>query len=216
MIFYFDIEMVPLVQHYYQLNDRMKGLWNKKHQRFDFSEPTVEAESFEQKAGLYPEFGKIVCISVGYWKNENFVCKSYTGEEKEILNDFFSDMESVSSLVLCGHNIKGFDIPFVCKRSLINGVEIPRWINVVGRKPWEIPHIDTMEMWKFGDMRNFTSLDTIAAVLGIESSKDEMDGSMVGVTYWNDENGIEKIITYCEADVQVTAKVHRAITSGML
>ena len=210
-ILFLDIETVPEVANYSELDDEMKSLWGLKtqYQRKDDFSP----EDFYERAGIWAEFGKIVCISVGYFiiKGDirNFRVTSFFGEEKKILTDFNNLLNqhfNQSQHVLCGHNAKEFDIPFIARRMIINQIAIPNKLNLFGKKPWEIPHLDTLELWKFGDYKHYTSLKLMCKVLGIPSSKGDIDGSQVGHVFYV-EKDIDRIVTYCEKDTVAVAQI---------
>ena len=210
-ILFLDIETVPEVANYSELDDEMKSLWELKtqYQRKDDFSP----EDFYERAGIWAEFGKIVCISVGYFiiKGDirNFRVTSFFGEEKKILSDFNNLLNqhfNQSQHVLCGHNAKEFDIPFIDRRMIINQIAIPNKLNLFGKKPWEIPHLDTLELWKFGDYKHYTSLKLMCKVLGIPSSKGDIDGSQVGHVFYV-EKDIDRIVTYCEKDTIAVAQI---------
>ncbi|MEC8831485.1 MAG: 3'-5' exonuclease [Bacteroidota bacterium] len=210
-ILFLDIETVPQKQHFSDLDETAKQLWEQKTQyqrKEDFT-----PEEFYARAGIWAEFGKIVCISVGYFthkgENRNFRVTSFHGEETKILKDFkhlLSDHFSQTKHLLCAHNDKEFDFPFIARRMVINGINLPFKLDLFGKKPWEVPHLDTMELWKFGDYKHYTSLKLLAYVLGIPSPKEDMDGSMVKDVFYK-EKDIDRIITYCELDVVTTAQV---------
>ncbi len=210
-ILFLDIETVPQEEFFNQMDPEMQTLWEQKtqYQRRDEFSP----EEFYDRAGIWAEFGKIVCISVGYFQVKgdirNFRVTSFFGEEKQLLKDFnnlLNNHFSGPQYVLCGHNIKEFDIPFIARRMIINGVSLSGKLNLFGKKPWEIPHLDTMELWKFGDFKHFTSLKLLSKILGIPSSKDDIDGSQVGEVFYK-EKDIDRIVTYCEKDVVAVAQV---------
>ncbi|MGK4566636.1 3'-5' exonuclease [Flavobacterium sp. 3HN19-14] len=210
-ILFLDIETVPETENYNQLDEETRQLWELKtqYQRRDEYSP----EDFYERAGIWAEFGKIVCISAGYFviKGDirNFRVTSFFGEEKKILTDFNSLLNNHFNHpqhILCGHNAKEFDIPFMARRMIINQVKLPEKLNLFGKKPWEIPHLDTLELWKFGDYKHFTSLKLLTKILGIPSSKGDIDGSQVGYVYYV-EKDIDRIITYCEKDVIAVAQV---------
>ncbi|MFN4248762.1 MAG: ribonuclease H-like domain-containing protein [Flavipsychrobacter sp.] len=170
---------------------------------------------FEEKAGVFSEFAKVVCIVVGslQQQGDNWTLRLKplaNDDEKQLLIDFKELVQRFAkhypNLQFCGHNIKEFDVPFLCRRMLINGIQLPDAMNLSGKKPWEITHYDTLEMWKFGDYKHFTSLALLAEILGIPSPKDDMDGSMVGHVYWN-EKDLPRIAKYCMQDVLTSAKV---------
>ncbi len=210
-ILFLDIETVPEQPSFNELDDDKKELWDHKSKYQRKEEYT--AEEFYDRAGIWAEFGKIVCISVGYFNiNEatrKFRVTTFHGDELKLLIDFKNLLEShfsAQKYMLCGHNAKEFDFPFIARRMLINRIDLPNKLNMFGKKPWEIPHIDTMELWKFGDFKHYTSLKLMANVLGIPSPKGDIDGSMVRDVYYN-ENDLNRIIKYCELDVVTTAQV---------
>lgn len=210
-ILFLDIETVPQHDAYMGMDEEMKKLWEQKtqYQRRD----EVTAEDFYERAGIWAEFGKIICISVGYFVNKadvrNFRTTSFWGEEKKILQDFSNLLNqhyNGPQHVLCGHNAKEFDIPFIARRMIINSIALPEKLNLFGKKPWEVSHLDTLELWKFGDYKHFTSLKLLTKVLGVPSPKDDIDGSEVARVYYI-ENDIDRIITYCEKDVIAVAQI---------
>jgi uncharacterized protein YprB with RNaseH-like and TPR domain len=210
-ILFLDIETVPEHQNYGILDEETRYLWEHKtqYQRKD----EVSAEDFYERAGIWAEFGKIITISVGYFVNKgdirNFRVTSFWGDEKKILNDFSNLLNTHfngAQHVLCGHNAKEFDIPFIARRMIINGIALPNKLNLFGKKPWEVPHLYTLELWKFGDYKQFTSLKLLTNVLGIPSPKDDIDGSEVAHVFYVEDN-IDRIITYCEKDVIAVAQI---------
>ncbi len=210
-ILFIDIETVPEEQNFISLDDEMKQLWEQKtqYQRKDDFSP----EDFYDRAGIWAEFGKIVCISAGFFINKgdirNFRVTSFFGTEKKILTDFSKLLDNHFNQpqhALCGHNAKEFDIPFIARRMIINQIVIPQKLNLFGKKPWEIPHLDTLELWKFGDFKNFTSLKLLTKILGIPSPKGDIDGSQVANVYYI-EKDIDRIINYCEKDVIAVAQI---------
>jgi uncharacterized protein YprB with RNaseH-like and TPR domain len=210
-ILFLDIETVPEAANYTELDQEMKSLWEQKtqYQRKEEFSP----DAFYDRAGIWAEFGKIVCISAGYFiiKGDirNFRVTSFFGEEKKILSDFnnlISNHFNQSQHVLCGHNAKEFDIPFLARRMIINQIAIPSKLNLFGKKPWEIPHLDTLELWKFGDYKHYTSLKLLTKILGIPSPKGDIDGSQVGHVYYV-EKDIDRIVTYCEKDTIAVAQI---------
>jgi 3'-5' exonuclease len=204
-VLFFDVETVSCVKEYSELSERMQQLWNKKHQQISKIEEELPEETFRNSAAIYAEYGRVVCISCGIWHEGSLRLKSFYGDdEKQLLKDFAEmlqqNFDNPDKSFLCGHNIKEFDVPYVCRRMLINGIDLPKILDVAGRKPWEVNYIDTMQLWKFGDFKNYTSLDLLAAIFDIPTPKDDIDGSMVGHVYWQ-ENDIERIRQYCEKDV---------------
>lgn len=210
-ILFLDIETVPQAADYNELDEEFKALWEQKTQYQRKEEFTPEA--FYDRAGIWAEFGKIVCISVGYFANKgdirNFRVTSFFGDEPKILKDFSALLEqhfNGAQHLLCGHNSKEFDIPFIARRMIVQGIAISPKLNLFGKKPWEIPHLDTLELWKFGDYKHYTSLKLLTKILGIPTPKDDIDGSQVGHVYYI-EKDIDRIITYCEKDVIAVAQI---------
>lgn len=210
-ILFLDIETVPEAANYNELDADMQGLYEQKTQYQRKDEFT--AAEFYDRAGIWAEFGKIICISVGYFviKGDvrNFRVTSFFGEEPKLLKDFnnlLTNHFSGPQYVLCGHNAKEFDIPFLARRMIINQIPIPDKLNLFGKKPWEIPHLDTLELWKFGDYKHYTSLKLMCKVLGIPSPKGDIDGSQVGYVYYVDKD-IDRIVTYCEKDTIAVAQI---------
>ena len=205
-----DIETVPQYSTHDQVPLHLQKLWDLKTQ---YQRKEETAEGFYSRAGIWAEFGKIICISVGIFtqgKNTGLRVKSFAShEEKALLLDFSALLESQpNSLILCAHNGKEFDFPYICRRMLIHSIKFPPQLELTGKKPWEINHLDTMELWKFGDYKNFTSLSLLTAIFDIPTPKDDIDGSQVGHIYWN-ENDLERISTYCQKDVVATAQLIR-------
>lgn len=210
-ILFLDIETVPEEETFTALDEEKKELFDLKTQYQRKEQFT--AEEFYDRAGIWAEFGKIVCISVGYFTFKgdirHFRVTSFFGDEQKILGDFTNLLENYFAQpqhILCGHNAKEFDFPFIARRMIINQVKIPGKLNLFGKKPWEIPHLDTMELWKFGDFKHYTSLKLMAKILGIPSPKDDISGSDVGHVYYV-EKDIDRIITYCEKDVITVAQI---------
>lgn len=210
-ILFLDIETVPLYENYHELDDISQELWAQKtnyQRKEDFS-----PEEFYERAGIWAEFGKIVCISVGYFVTKgdirNFRVTSFHGEEDSILKDFKSLLNTHFNKpqhILCAHNGKEFDFPYIARRMIIHKIPLPFKLNLFGKKPWEVPHLDTLELWKFGDYKTYTSLKLMTHVLGIPSPKDDIDGSEVRDVYYK-ENDIERIIRYCEKDTIAVAQI---------
>ncbi|WP_223550216.1 3'-5' exonuclease [Aestuariivivens sp. NBU2969] len=210
-ILFLDIETVPETQDFSELDDTKQVLWDAKSQyqrKEDFT-----AEEFYERAGIWAEFGKIVCISVGYFtfqgNHRRFRVTSFYGDEITILKDFKTLLISHFSQakhLLCAHNGKEFDFPYIARRMIIHNMELPYKLNLFGKKPWEVPHLDTLELWKFGDYKTYTSLKLLTNVLGIPSPKDDIDGSEVYRVYYEDKD-IDRIITYCEKDTIAVAQI---------
>ena len=217
-ILFIDIETAPIQPEYGMLTEAMQAEWVKKtkfvkSQTEGIADPSVV---FNERAGIFSEFAKVVCIGFGSLHNQEnrwkMRLKSLVNDNEQILLTAFCEMLNRfvahnKNMQFCGHNIKEFDMPFLCRRMVINGVPLPPCLDLAGKKPWEVSHIDTMEMWKFGDHKNFTSLSLLAEVFGIPSPKSDLDGSMVGTVYWKDKD-LERIGRYCLQDVLTTAKVY--------
>ncbi len=210
-----DIETASAFEKYQDMNERMQLLWNKKASFISKSDEDTPDELYFEKGAIFAEFGKVICISVGVFtmENDNSVglrIKSFAMEtETETLEAFKKLIETKFEskyLRMIAHNGKEFDFPYLCRRMLVNEIDIPEALDIRDKKPWEINHFDTMEMWKFGDRKNFTSLDLLAALFGVESSKDDIDGSQVNKVYYIN-NDLERISVYCKRDVMVTAQV---------
>ncbi|MEX0289244.1 MAG: 3'-5' exonuclease [Flavobacteriaceae bacterium] len=209
-ILFLDIETVPESPSYSELDEIKKELWEQKskYQRKEEFTP----EEFYERAGIWAEFGKIICISVGYFTDKgvrSFRVTSFHGDELQLLKEFKNLLEvhfNSPRHLLCAHNGKEFDFPYIVRRMIIHGLELPGKLDLFGKKPWEVPHLDTMELWKFGDYKHYTSLKLMANVLGIPSPKVDLDGSMVRQVYYEDQD-LERIIAYCELDVITMAQV---------
>ena len=205
-----DIETVPQYSSHHQLPEHFQKLWEVKTQ---YQRKEETPENFYERAGIWAEFGKIICISAGIFtggKKPGLRIKSFSShDEKELLEKFSAMLTGQPpNLILCAHNGKEFDFPYICRRMLINGLKFPAQLELSGKRPWEINHLDTMELWKFGDYKNFTSLSLLTAIFNIPTPKDDIDGSQVGHVYWN-ENDLERICTYCQKDVIATAQLLR-------
>lgn len=214
MILFIDIETVPTHRQLAELSQPLQDLWKRKASFLHLTTEELDNEelTYRKRAGIYAEFSKIACISIGYInKKENtFHVKSIAGEsEEKLLQEFATLLEQMSSkeVIFCGHNIREFDLPFICRRMIIHAIELPKPLNISGKKPWEIKHIDTMELWKFGDYKRYTSLDLLATILDVESSKNDINGSQVADVYY-EENDLRRIIEYCQRDVVTTARVY--------
>lgn len=215
-VLFLDIETVSGFPAYSELNDDFKKLWHLKTKSIlrryedEISEEEV-ARTYEERAAIFAEFGKIVCISVGILRRDkdgklNVRLKSFADkDEKKLLADFAELLSNYynnpTKHFLCGHNMREFDVPYMCRRYLLNQMHLPEILDVAGKKPWETKHIlDTMELWKFGDYKNYTSLKLLAAAFGFPSPKDDIDGSEVGRVFWK-EDDLPRIAKYCEKDV---------------
>lgn len=213
-ILFLDIETVGCADQYSKLSERLKTQWARKAIFFKREEGQTDEDLFHERAGIYAEFGKIVVIAVGvYTENENGELGLRTKyfadhDEKKLLIDFRNMLEKMGPTTrLCAHNGKEFDFPYMCRRMLVNDLHLPTVLNVMGKKPWEVGHLDTMEMWKFGDFKHYTSLDLLLAIFNIPSSKGVMDGSMVSKVYYR-EGDLNKIAEYCVGDVIAIAQLY--------
>jgi len=209
-VFVIDIETVPQFQKFEELPLPIQELWEHKT-RLARNETQTAAE-FYDRAGIWAEFGKIICISVGFFHlidgQQHFRVSSYFSDsEAELLQNFNQLLNAQpKDLLLCAHNGKEFDFPYLCRRMLINGLTIPAQLQIAGKKPWEINHLDTMELWKFGDYKNYTSLNLLAAIFNIPTPKDDIDGSMVKQVFYEEKN-LQRIVSYCQKDVITTAQI---------
>jgi 3'-5' exonuclease len=223
-ILFLDIETVPGVADFEEMSEDMQELWGTKcrtilrrpaDEEIEFDEM---AEVFRTRAGIYAEYGKIVCISVGFMTRQPgsseplLRLKSFSNHlEASLLEDFCELLtkyfNAPDKFAICGHNIKEFDVPYICRRLMVNQLPFPAMLDIAGRKPWETKHlIDTLELWKFGDLKNYTSLRLLTALFGIPSPKDDMSGADVAGVYWEDRD-LDRIAHYCEKDVLATAQL---------
>jgi len=209
-----DIETVSEFAEFDTLSEEWQTLWKEKVQR-TLPEDVSAEEFYPQRAGVMAEFAKVICISIGYFRKEGNTqqlrLKSFYGDdEKILLQDFIAALykleASNNKWSFTGHNIKEFDIPFICRRLLINGLAIPAFLDFQNMKPWETNMIDTFQYWRFGDYKHYTSLKLLAAALQVPSSKDDIDGSMVGDVYWKEKN-LDRIVAYCQKDVVTTGNI---------
>lgn len=210
-ILFLDIETVPEFASYTDLTDEKKQLWESKtryKRKEDFT-----AEDYYDRAGIWAEFGKIICISVGYFtfkdNSRKLRLKTFHGQEVELLKAFKSLLNTYfnkPNQLLCAHNGKEFDFPYIARRMLIHQIGLPHKLDLFGKKPWEVPHLDTLELWKFGDYKHYTSLKLLTNILGVPSPKDDIDGSQVRDVFY-EENDIARIMAYCEKDVIALAQI---------
>jgi 3'-5' exonuclease len=211
-----DIETVPQEKSFDNLNETWQTLWTSKASKYGALPTQSPEESYSERAGIMAEFGKIICISTAYFftdvdKKIKLKQKTISNKnEVHLLNDFVllcdSFLKSKKAVVFTGHNIKEFDIPYICRRLIINNIKLPKYLQLNNMKPWETNMVDTLHWWRFGDYKNYTSLQLIAAALQIPSSKSDIDGSMVRNVFYNDD-GLERIAKYCALDVQVVAQI---------
>lgn len=214
---FLDIETVPEFKSYGELTEIRQKLWKKKARSLDKSLDVDNADavagSYSQRAGIYSEFSKIICISVGYLNSDGHLrIKSFFGDsEKQILLDFVTLLQlhynDPGQHFICGHNIKEFDIPFLCRRLLIHQIGLPTLLQISGKKPWQTEYLmDTMDLWRFGDIKSYTSLELLATTLGIETPKGDIDGSQVAEVYYN-QGDIHRIVNYCQKDVVTVVQI---------
>lgn len=212
-VLFLDIETVPQYEFWENLSEEEQRLWEKKT-TWQRKEDTSAEEFYTQKAGIMAEFGKIICISIGMIeKNDTLRIKSFAGDnEKELLEEFgvIFNNQRLKNVILCAHNGKEFDFPWIARRFLINGIQPPIPFQMFGKKPWEIPHLDTMELWKFGDYKSFITLELMAHIFGVPTPKDDIDGSMVAEIYYK-EKDLSRIVKYCEKDVLTLANIFRRL-----
>ena len=213
---FIDIETVSEFRTYEKLPERFKKLWHRKsNSLLRQTDPLSEedySELYKNRAAIFAEFGKIICISCGFLTEDELRVKSIRShDEKEILDEFADLLVNYyadpSDYYLCGHNIKEFDVPYICRRMVKHGTFMPNMLDIAGKKPWQTEHlIDTMELWKFGDRKSYTSLDLLTAMLDIDSPKGDLDGSKVGGVYW-EENNLDRIAKYCTNDVVTVVQI---------
>ncbi|MCK4747712.1 MAG: ribonuclease H-like domain-containing protein [Bacteroidales bacterium] len=211
-ILFLDIETVPIKESFGELNGQMKKLWEVRSSHL--RKEGEDASDVWSRAGLYAEFGRIICISAGLFSKlsepRRFRIKSFYGDDEiKIIRDFgglIRNFRKGKDLILCAHNGKEFDFPFIARRTIILDEPLPEVLNIAGKKPWERNFVDTLELWKFGEFRNYTSLALLAEILGVSNPKDDLDGSQVAPVYYV-EKDIDRIARYCEKDVLAVAQV---------
>lgn len=211
-----DIETVSTTAQYSELDVPLQAHWQRKASLLRLSEAELEdpSLSYENRAGIYAEFGKIVCIGLGVIDQDQRIVRIKSlqnDDEALLLQEFISLVQKMEkkhkSLRFCGHNIKEFDLPYICRRCTVHQLMLPKSLQLSGMKPWQIPHIDTLELWRFGDHKHYTALDLLAQILKVPSSKIEMDGSEVGTAYWKEQQ-LDAIARYCRSDIFTTALVY--------
>lgn len=213
-ILFLDIETVPQYPSYAQLPEEWKKLWGLKSAYLLKNRENETTDSLYPRAGIYAEFGKIICVGCGILngsgEERKMTIKSFYGDDEKILLIQFCEMlnswTGAEAGYLCAHNGKEFDFPYLCRRMIINNIPVPAALQLAGKKPWEVHHLDTLELWKFGDFKSYTSLNLLAQSLGIATPKDDIDGSMVWSVYWNEKN-LQRIVQYCQKDVITVAQV---------
>ncbi|MEO6638673.1 MAG: ribonuclease H-like domain-containing protein [Ginsengibacter sp.] len=213
-LFLIDIETVSGMQHFHLLTDEWKELWTEKIFK-SLPPDTSPEEYYPMRAAILAEFAKVICISIGYFKkvNDNWhlrIKSFYSEDEYTVLNNFITTLKQMhlknNKWIFTGHNIKEFDVPFLCRRMLANNINIPAYLDFQHLKPWETPVLDTLHLWRFGDYKHYTSLKLLAASLGVPSPKDDIDGSKVGQVFWEEKN-LERIALYCGKDVVTVANI---------
>ncbi len=222
-ILFLDIETAPQYADYNSLPKDWKELWDTKSSSLLKYHEEETTETIYHRAGIYAEFGKIICISCGFilgsGAEKRILLKSFYSENEKILLAEFCDMikkwSAGETKYLCAHNGKEFDFPYLCRRLIINNIPIPSILNISGKKPWEVGHLDTLELWKFGDYKSYTSLNLLAHTLGIPTPKDDIDGSKVWSVYWNDKD-LNRIVVYCQKDVITVAQIYLKIIGESL
>lgn len=212
-ILFLDIETVAITNNFQSLDERLKVQWSRKASFLKRGDEQSDEDLFHERAGIYAEFGKIICISVGkLFDHESgelgLKTKAFYGHDEATLLQEFKEMlvKLGDNVKLCAHNGKEFDFPYMCRRMLVNDIPLPPALNLAGKKSWQVEHMDTMEMWKFGDYKHYTSLDLLASIFNIPSSKSDIDGSKVNSVYYQ-QGDLEKIKNYCTADVLVLAQL---------
>lgn len=216
-LIFIDIETVPGAASYQELSAAMQELWGIKHATLKIENETA-ADGYLKRAGVYSEFAKVICISIGFFHTDKddkhkkvFRVKSIYGDDEQVLLDDFvktlgKSFQDVERFNFCGHNIREFDLPFICRRLIISGFELPAILDFAGKRPWEMQDIDTLQLWKFGDHKNYTSLKLLAAILDIPTPKDDIEGKDVCRVY-REENGLARIVSYCQKDVVTVARL---------
>lgn len=222
-ILFLDIETVSGKASYDELSEAFQGLWAHKARsvlrKYDQELEEEEVrQAYHDKAGIFAEFGKIICISVGIIApgaekgSINLRLKSFADREEKKVLEAFAEMvaqyfPNPTRHSFCGHNIREFDIPYICRRMVTHQMPLPPMLDLAGKRPWESKHLlDTLELWRFGDYKHYTSLKLLAALLGFPSPKDDIDGSEVGRVFW-EEDDLERIALYCEKDVLATVQL---------
>lgn len=220
-ILFLDIETASGSADYNSMDERLRYHWDRKSGFLKNPEDQDADEMYFDRAGIFAEFGKILTIAVGYLGRSpegewGLRVKAFANDDEQVVLQGFKHLIQTkfdsTELKLCAHNGREFDFPYICRRMLILGIPLPDILNVGEKKPWEVPFIDTMDLWKFGDRKNFTSLDLLATLFDIETSKDDIDGGMVNQVYYH-EQGLDRIAQYCKKDIVVTAQLFLKLKS---
>ena len=212
----FDIETAREYESLDQLDSAKAKLWSKRaiwlRNRYPENKEMTDEQLYVDKASLHPEFSKIICISIAQIKSngESVTVKSYSGEEKDLLTDFLklnnNILHKIPGATYCGHNIKRFDVPFIAKRVVMNGLQLPGNFQIFKMKSWEIPFLDTSDIWSFGAWQeSFCSLELLCGSLGIPTPKNGIEGKDVGEFFYSGR--IKEIVEYCDRDVVAVCKV---------
>lgn len=217
-ILFIDIETVPRWSSFEETPAKFQALWTQKAQYIIQNQDITPADVFD-RAGIYAEFGKIICISAGYLNGDQLKVTSFAGHDECALLQAFADLLNKHynrpDHLLCAHNGKEFDYPYIARRMLVNGISIPSILDIQGKKPWEVNLLDTMEMWKFGDYKNYTSLALLTALFDISTPKDDISGADVARVYWK-EDDLERIVKYCAKDVVAVVQLYRRFCNQAL
>jgi DNA polymerase elongation subunit (family B) len=210
-----DIETVPQYPQYDDMPDNWKILWQEKMSKV-FGEEITLAQGYDLRGSILAEFGRIICISSGYFYQDDAGCwcfriKSFYGDnEAELIKKFLEAAEQYNkvqkNMLFAGHNIQEFDIPYICRRSIVHSLHLPHCLQLYGRKPWQVNMLDTMQFWKFGDYKNFISLNLLASVVNVPTSKIDINGGQVQDVYYKDKD-LLRIVKYCQRDIVTTANI---------
>lgn len=222
-ILFLDIETVPQCYRWDDLDERSAQLFSDKTRFEQERSGKSVAEVYGDKGGILAEFGKIICIGVGSLRSEGDalamrVSSFHGDDEREVLQRFVDMLDKFYSSDdhwLCGHNGKEFDFPYIARRCVVHGIRLPRLLDIAGLKPWEVGHLDTMNLWSFGDRKAYTSLALLTHILGIPTPKDDISGADVARVYWEDQD-LERIATYCRKDVVATTQLYLRLTGRPL
>jgi 3'-5' exonuclease len=222
-ILFLDIETVPQTYHWADVDERTRSLFREKTRYERERNESTEEQLYRDRSGILSEFGKIICIGLGFLsahgKERHLRVKALFGaNEREVLLAFVALLDerfNTPEHRLCGHNGKEFDFPYLARRCVVHGIHLPHLLDLAGKKPWEVPHEDTMELWKFGDRKHYTSLELLTHVLGIPSPKGDIKGSDVARVFY-EQGDQERIAAYCKRDVVATVQVYLRLTGEPL
>lgn len=214
---FIDIETVAQKSNFGKLSPSFQNLWTHKANQLNYVQeanvPYSVEDAYVKNAAFYPEFGRIVCISIGMFIQRNteveFVSKSfYADNERGLIKDFLNCYQKYFNhsdrYKLCGHNVIEFIIPFIGRRSLIHGLKLPSKFNLMDRKPWQLDYVrDTLSMWKFGAFKNAVSLETLCTVFDIDT-QDIFPGEDVHRRYW-EEQAYDEIMQRSKMQIRAVA-----------